>query len=300
MSAVPPPDPSRPRPAAGWGAGTVTRLGLAPPGQPAPEARPADHPADKPGDRRRLLLFGGVAGAILVVGLVVVLAVTITGGLDPAWDRPAPAVDVRPPLARACPGPTAVVPQEPTAPPPTPGPTSSAAPAGARTVDAESGISYKAYGAPWEPWNTVWRAGTLEVPYRVGQHFVTEVYSGGTYHASILSASVPAADNDALALDLECVGRQVAADVRAEYYPQPNRADPIRDERTTLGGRPAWVTVFRLHFTSPGLKADNELAAVATIDVGTPMAAILYVSIPGTHRQYDHVVDEVLASVTVP
>jgi hypothetical protein len=243
-----------------------------------------------------LLLFGGLAGAVLVVGLVVVLAVTLSGGLDPAWDRPPAAVDVRPPLARACPGATEAVPQEPTAPPPTAEPST---PAGARTVDAESGISYKAYGAPWEPWNTVWRAGTLEVPYKVGQHFVTEVYSGGTYHASILSAAVPAADNDALALDLECVGRQVAADVRAEYYPQPNRAEPIRDERTTLGGRPAWLTVFRLHFTAPGLKATDELAAVATIDIGRPVAAILYVSIPGTHRQHDYVVDEVFASVQV-
>jgi hypothetical protein len=258
---------------------------------------------DPPTDRRRLLLFGGAAGALLVVGLVVVLAMTISGGVDPVWDRPPALRDVRPPLARACPAPTELVPQDPTAPPPSapasPGPRGSA-PAGPRTVDAESGISYKAYAAPWEPWTTVWRAGTLEVPYKIGQHFVTEVYSGGTYHASILSAAVPAADNDAIALNLECVGRQVAADVRAEYYPQPNRSEPIRDERTELGGRPAWVTVFRLHFKAEGLKATDELAAVATIDVGRPEAAILYVSVPGTHRQYDYVVDEVLASVTVP
>jgi hypothetical protein len=31
--------------------------------------------------------------------------------------------------------------------------------------------------------------------------------------------------------------------------------------------------------------------------VGRPNAAILYVSIPGTHRQFDHVVDEVVESV---
>jgi hypothetical protein len=247
------------------------------------------------------MLFGGLAGAVLVVGLAVVLAVTISGGLDPAWDRPSAAVDVRPPLAQACPAPTVFVPQEPTAPPPEePAPGPSAPPAGARTVDTETGISYKAYGEPWRRWDTVWRAGTLEVPYRVGQHFVTEVYPGGTYHASILSAAVPAADNDAMELDLECVGRQVAADVRAEYYPQPNRMESIRDERTVLGGRPAWVTIFRLHFTAPGLTATDELAAVATIDIGRPECAILYVSVPGTHRQFDYVVDEVLASVTVP
>jgi hypothetical protein len=36
---------------------------------------------------------------------------------------------------------------------------------------------------------------------------------------------------------------------------------------------------------------------VALIDLGRPKAAILYVSVPGTHRQFDWVVDDVLASV---
>ena len=127
--------------------------------------------------------------------------------------------------------------------------------------DEEAGISYRAYGPPWVPWDEVWRAGTLEVPYRIGQHFVTETYSGGQYHASILSAAVPAADNDAVTLNLECVGRQVAADVRAEYYPQPNTMDPLRDEVTRLGGRPAWVSEFRLHFAAPGLTAMERLTS---------------------------------------
>jgi hypothetical protein len=98
-------------------------------------------------------------------------------------------------------------------------------------------------------------------------------------------------------LDLECVGRQVAADVRAEYYPQPNTMEPLRDEMTTLGGRPAWVSEFRLHFRAAGLTATDELSAVAVIDVGKPTAAVLYVSIPGTHKQFDYVIDDVLKSV---
>jgi hypothetical protein len=71
----------------------------------------------------------------------------------------------------------------------------------------------------------------------------------------------------------------------------------LRNELTTLGGRPAWVSKFRLHFNEPGLQAKDELSAVAVIDVGKPTAAVLYVSIPGTHKQYDYVVDQVLASV---
>jgi hypothetical protein len=266
----------------------VTRIGT--PATPTGPLETPTPPGPERRDRRRLVWFGGAAAAVLVVGLIAILAMTLTGDARPFWSRPPAHTDVRPPLAQACPPPTA-------APTPAPGASAAPAPAGPRTVDSDAGISYKAYGAPWQPWQTVWRAGTLQVPYRVGQHFVTEVYDGGTYHASILSAAVPAADNDAFALDLECVGRQVAADVRAEYYPQPNRMDPVRAELTVLGGLPAWVTVFRLHFSQPGLRATDELAAVACIDVGRPEAAILYVSIPGTHRQFDWVVDDVLKSV---
>src|SRR5215510_14716231 len=68
--------------------------------------------------------------------------------------------------------------------------------AGPRTVDDEAGISYKAYGLPWQPWPLLWHAGTLGIPYGVGQHFITESYAGGDYHASILSAAVPVAVND--------------------------------------------------------------------------------------------------------
>jgi hypothetical protein len=240
-----------------------------------------------------MLVFGGIAGAILAIGLTVILIVAFSGGSNPFGgnDRAEAPTDVRPPLAQMCPAPTVPPTDGPSAAPPGPPPT------GQRTTDEEAGISYAAYGAPWEPWTDVWRAGDLEVPYRVGQHFVTETYSGGQYHASILSAAVPAADNDAVTLNLECVGRQVAADVRAEYYPQPNTMDPLRDELTTLGGRPAWVSEFRLHFSAAGLNAKDELSAVAVIDVGKPTAAVLYVSIPGTHKQFDHVVDEVLSSV---
>jgi hypothetical protein len=239
-----------------------------------------------------MLIFAGVAGAILAVGLTVLLIVVLSSDGNPFHHAASAPTDVRPPLAQACPAPTVAPSDGPTVPP------SALPPAtGARTVDNDAGISYRAYGPPWIPWDQVWKAGTLEVPYKVGQHFVTELYAAGQYHASILSAAVPAADNDAVTLNLECVGRQVAADVRAQYYPQPNTMDPLRDELTTLGGRPAWVSKFRLHFSAPGLSAKDELSAVAIIDVGKPTAAVLYISIPGTHKQFDYVVDEVLASV---
>jgi hypothetical protein len=274
---------------AGYRAGAVTRLAPAAPKIPPPEAPPED-----PGRRnkRTLLLCGGIALGVIVTGLVITLAIVLTGGSDPFGRRARGPSDTRPDLAKLCPPPAhdagggAPVP----------------APPGPRTVDTDSGISYEAFGPPWQPWHDSWTKGTLHVSYRTGQFFVTESYIDqygyrGNYLASILSGSVPAANNDSLSLDLECTGRQVAADVRAEYYPRPNQMDLIRDEQTTLGGRPAWITKFRMHFHQTGLKATDELVGLALVDVGRPRAAILYVSIPGTHHDYDYVVDKVLDSV---
>jgi hypothetical protein len=234
--------------------------------------------------------FAGATGGVLAAGVAVLLALVLTGH-NPLQGKATAAPDTRPILAKLCPPPSGAAAPNGAVP---------ATPAGPRTVDASSGISYKAYGAPWHPLDEPWvTSGELDVTFRSGQSFVTEEYPDGlsTYNATILSGSVPAATNDALTLDLKCTGDQVAADVRARYYPTPNTMEPIRNEATTLGGRPAWVSEFRLHFSVVGLKAKDELVAVALIDVGKPNASILYVSIPGTHRQYDYVIDELIASV---
>jgi hypothetical protein len=241
-----------------------------------------------------LLWFGGTAAAVAVIGLVVLLATTLTGESNPLRQRYSPPGDSRPPLAQLCPPPS-VAAEAPGSGGPSAGPVP--VPTGPRTSDRASGISYRKYGEPWLLWQDRWAQGTLEVSYAIGQHFITEQYSGGSYHASILSGSVPVTVNDALTIDLECTGRQVAADVRSSYYPQPNRMEMIRDERAVLGGLPAWVTTFRLYFSRPGLRATSELVGVALIDIGRPEAAVLYVSIPNTHARFDWVVEDVLASV---
>jgi hypothetical protein len=264
----------------------VTQLG-APPEPDVVEFGPP--PRTPEAQRRRTLLwFGGAAAAATAIGIIVLLAMIMTGNSPIANRGAAGPPDVLPPLAKACPPPAGDGQKLPAVPPAPPGP---------RTTDTTSGISYARFGAPWVPWDEVWNAGDLHVKYGVGQHFITETYSEGDYHASILSGSVPAAENDALTLDLKCTGHQVLADVRQSYYPQPNTIDMMRDQVTVLGGRPAWVSKFRLHFHRPGLQATSELVGLALIDVGRPNAAIIYVSIPNTVNQYDPLVDQVLQSV---
>ncbi len=263
------PEPRSPHRAFGWDTGT---------------------PKDPANARRRTLRwFTGATGGIVAVGIVVLLALVLTGRNPfPVHTRPAP--DTRPILAKLCPPPSGPA-ADPSAAPPTP--------AGPRTVDKDSGISYRAYGSPWRNWGFDWETGgELGVTFRTGQYFVTEPWPDhGDYLATILSGSVPAATNDAMTLDLKCASAQVTGDVRQAYYPLPNTMDPIVDKATTIAGRPAWLSEFRLHFHSEGLTATSEMVAIALIDVGKPNASILYVSIPGTHDQYDYVIDELLASV---
>lgn len=238
---------------------------------------------------RRLFIGGGIG--IVVIGVIVVLVLSLTSGLpgDQAATPDGPRESL-PPLARECPPPTSAPDDEDSVEPPEP--------EGERTVDSDTGISYKAYGDPWHAWDRGgFVLGDLHVEYLTGQYFITEDYPKGQYMATILSGNVEAAVNDGTVLDLECVGPKVAADVRANYYPRPNRMKVIREESVTLGGRPAWIKEFRLSFDEPGLEADSELVAVALIDVGRPEAAVLYVSIPDTHDQYDDIVGELFESV---
>jgi hypothetical protein len=275
------------RPSGGFGAGPVIDLGVAPSRWSPPAVTP---PLDPVAARRRSIRrFTVLAAGIITVGLVALLGLTLTGH-SPFPPKNASEPDIRPILAKLCPPPSAG---------PAPGGTIPATPPGPRTVDTESGISYRAYGSPWRTWDMAWETGgQLGVVFRTGQFFVTEPYpGGGDYLATILSGSVPAATNDALTLDLQCAGHQVAADVRQAYYPQPNTMTTIVDKATTLGGRPAWLSEFDLHFHLAGLTATDEMVAIALLDVGKPNASILYVSIPGTHRQYDYVIDQLLASV---
>jgi hypothetical protein len=239
----------------------------------------------------RRIVWWLTGGGLVALGLVLVFVfVLVPVGREAARRAAAPQPSQSiPPLAALCPSPTGgSVPPGPVPPPP----------AGPRVTDRDAGISYSRQPAPWRAWDRgTWDGGTLGVRFRTGYYFVTERYSGGQYLASVLSGAVPATVNDGLSLDLECTGRQVAEDVRRSFYPEPNTKEVVRDSATTIGGRPAWVSLFRLAFDEPTLTAKTELVAVVLVDVGRPTAAVLYVSIPGTHAEYDGVVDEIIASV---
>ena len=248
---------------------------------------------------------GRVAGAM--VGLVLVLVVgllawhillpantvgDVAAGSTPSAAPPTPIRPV-PPLAALCPA------GQPT---PTGTPSAPAA-TGPRVNDTDTGISYARLGAPWKSWDQVWVGGVLGVRYRAGYFLVTQQGVGGganDYYATVLSGSVPATVGDALHPDMSCVARQVAEDARRSFYPEPNSRQMLAARPVSVQGHSGYLVRFHLSFDAPGYDARGELAEILVLDVGTPRVAVLYVSIPDTHRQYDPVADQVVASVSVP
>jgi len=287
-----------PRAAPGYRSGRVSGIGVPPivPPPSWPSGGGGDDDDDPVKRNKRILrMLSAGAVAIVAIGLVVILVALMTGNATTPgglFDNKAKGPsDTRPELARRCPPPT-IPPEAP--------PGGAEVPAGPRISDEEAGISYKEYGDPWQPWDQNWvDRGDLRVTYKIGQHVVTERnYNGSSdYHATILSGHVPATVNDGSVLDLKCAGDQIAADVRISFYPENNQLEQISAKDLTLGGRPGRLIKFRLHFSQPGLKAKSELVSIALVDLGKPEAAILYVSIPDTHRQFDAIADEAPESI---
>jgi hypothetical protein len=296
-----PPPPGAPLPG-GPPAGASRQAASWPPRYPANPYRPLEVLDGGPQPqrsgvqrRRRVPAFAVVGGILVAFGLVIVLmlgAGGYLGGNHESLFGPGTADDPeasKPPLARLCP---------PASGAPAPGGSEAAPVAGPRLEDPDSGISYRQLGAPWRVWDQGdWSQGTLGVEFKTGYYFITEHYADGDYLASVLSGKVPATVGDSLSLNLACAGRQVAEDVRRAYYPQPTVKDQARDEQVVVGGRPAWVSTFHLTFQAEGLSARGEQVAVVLVDVGRPDAAVLYISIPDTHKQLDPQIDQVIASI---
>lgn len=243
----------------------------------------------------RAVVTGVLVTAVVAALLAVLIATIVADGSGGSSERQAEALepsDDRSRLAELCPPPTN---------PPSRGAPLPPDPSDTRMQDTESAISYERLPEPFRLWDRgQWGVGSDGMlAFHTGYYTVTEEYNNGDYLATALSGRVRASVGDSPALNLECAGQQIAEDVRRTYYPQPTERADIRDEYTTLGGLPAWVSIFQLTFSADGLDARSEWVAVATIDVGKVHAAVLYLSLPDTHQHYAADFERVLSSVRI-
>jgi hypothetical protein len=192
------------------------------------------------------------------------------------------------------PGPEAAAPTTPAGPS---GP-SSFPPGTVRIVDEASGISYPHLGDGWFEYDLGPKLETLAV---AGQYFVTQEDppSGGVYLAECTSGPVADGFGWTGPESLRATALAVAGSSRAGYYPAPNEQRVLRDEPRTVDGHAAHLFEFQLSWDVPGYDASGERAAVLVVDVGRPVPALLYVSIPNTHAELYGVIDRVVEGTEV-
>ena len=238
---------------------------------PVPPAEILTGDGDEPGGRRTPWVL---AGGVIALVLVVVVAVLLGRPGDGAVDATAPA-------------PTSASPGPPEFPPGT-----------VRIVDETSGISYPHLGTGWFEYDLTPKLETLAV---AGQYFVTQddPPSGGLYLAECTSGPVADGFGWTGPASLRATALALAASSRANYYPAPNEQRVLRDEPRTVDGRPAYLYEFQLSWEVEGYDASGERAAVLLVDVGRPLPAMLYLSVPNTHAELYGVIDRVVEGTEV-
>jgi hypothetical protein len=219
-----------------------------------------------------------VVGLSLLVLAVVVLTGVLVGSSGHS----------RTPAASA---PSALLPPAPVDPPEFP-------PGGVRIVDEAAGISYPHLGDGWYEYDLTPKAETTAT---AGQYFVTQddPPSGGIYLAECTSGPVVDVFGWAGPGSLRSTALAIAASERANYYPDPNEQRVLRDESLTVDGHGAHLVEFQLSWEVPGYEATGERAAVLLVDVGRPVPALLFLSIPNTHAELYGVIDRVIEGVQV-
>ena len=231
-----------------------------------PPARPA---APEPPRRTAWLVGLSVLGVVLIV-LVGFLVGRPSGG---DGDRPVAA---------------------PSAPSGSPFP-----PGTVRIVDPAAGIAYPYLGEGWLEYDL--QQQVVETTSVAGQYLVTqpETPGDGPFIAQCTSGPLSPLFGYTGAAGLQPTLAQVADSVRINYYPAPHAQEVLRDEPRTVDGAPAHLLEFDLAWDVEGYDATGERAALLLVDVGRPVPALLYLSVPNTHAELYGVIDRVIEAVEV-
>ncbi len=222
--------------------------------------------------RRRALLGAALAGAVLVSGC------SRIGGDDAS----------RAPLSSVC-GSTngpPVIHQVPVKPD-----------KGERYTDDQAHLSFMAIGEDhWRPWTQAVSPGHLGALFAGGFYMVTEAATpSGEYDATVLSGRVYPGDQQYP--DLQCVAQQLGDDLRGSKYPSPNERTDLIDKAVTVGDRPGHLLRFRLNYDVAGYASHSEVVTVEVVDTGRADLSVLYASIPDIVKEYNKMVDQVVASL---
>ncbi|MEU8797886.1 hypothetical protein [Spirillospora sp. NPDC048819] len=228
------------------------------------------------GGRSRLVLFGGVG--LLVAALVAAGAVYFLKGGDEPSETNGNA------------GRTAA--EQPEAPPvklPADKRLTTFAGTPSRVLglvpDSYSGLAYPRLAPPWK---VPTKQNKLGTPGWSGQQIlVTERSAGQIWYGQLLTGTLhPGMQNAYQGPDsVKNVAALVAQGYEAQYYAFPHKTSPLASQALNVDGRPGWLVASYLTYQRDGVRATGEVVATAVIDTGRKTPAVVFASLPNTHKK---------------
>ncbi|MWK36218.1 hypothetical protein GEV43_20680 [Actinomadura sp. J1-007] len=234
---------------------------------------------DGGGGRSRLVLVGGIG--LLVVALVAAGGVYLMKNKDdtePAEsegkpDRPVSAPKPRAPEVRLPPDkPLKRFPGRPSK-------------VVGRVADPRSGLAFPRLASPWQAPTKKNKLGT---PGWSGQQvMVTEKRGSRLWYGQLLTGTlIPTLRGSYKGPEsVKNVTALAAKGFEGMYYAFPHKSAPLASQPLTVDGHKGWLVASYLTYKRPGVKATGELTAAAVIDTGRPSPAVVFASIPNTHRK---------------
>jgi len=232
--------------------------------------------ADDEGGRSKLVLYGGVgllALALLAAGAVYYVkqrggdeseSGAEKGATTRGVEEPAVALPPDRPLRRFPGRPSKVL---------------------AQVADPHAGLSYPRLARPWQ---VPTKQNRLAVPGWSGQQIlVTERTGGRIWYGQLLTGTLAPALRGAYdgPDSVKTVAGLAAKNHEAVYYQFPHKTAPLASQALPVGGRKGWLIASYLTYKRAGVRATGEVVATAVIDTGRPAPAVVFVSIPNTHRK---------------
>jgi len=229
--------------------------------------------------------------AVLSVLALAFLTACTPGGFDPADDEPV-EVDAYTEKISQC---------LTTVDPAATGEPLTGDPGGEIATDPEAGLSYRAYGPPWEPFDFQWSTPELQLAFDGGRKLLAETGDDGTSNWAVISSTRMAnLVGDALVTDLGCLGALAVADIIAMtgYENGAAGTEVLEQGDRDVDGRPAWLNITRYQVIDDRFESKSELQGTLLVDTDMGVG-VVYVTVPDARGDLDGVLQEVFGSVRV-
>ncbi|WP_089326437.1 hypothetical protein [Actinomadura meyerae] len=241
--------------------------------------KPSGDGFDDGGGRSRLVLFGGVG--LLVVALIAAGAVYFVKSGGDESGEPAGNADKRAAAEQSEATRVQLPPDKPLA-------TFKGRPSRmlGRVNDTHSGLSYPRFAAPWQ---LPTKKNKLGTPGWSGQQImVTERRAQQLWYGQLLTGTLAPTLLSAYQgpESVKNVTALAAQGYEGQYYAFPHKTAPLASQELTVGGRKGWLIASYLTYQRDGVRATGEVVATAVVDTGREAPAVVFASMPNTHKKY--------------